>query len=209
MTRLSRCDDAPQQMSLSWRCWMTEPARRSGGQAHFMSRSKKDIVDAAVREYIDAHRDEINAGIKAALGQLNGNRRRCCVAHDRPQRRRARRPRRPAEVAHDGPHATEPLSQHVRTLVGSVKVTLGRRLRRKDCGCLCNAPARWRDGEHRRGATWTPERVAPLSLPCGPTRTDRRAAVARSRATTGLASPHASRHPLGPCAASLLTLSER
>lgn len=40
--------------------------------AHFMSRSKKDIVDAAVREYIDAHRDEINAGIKSALGQLNG-----------------------------------------------------------------------------------------------------------------------------------------
>ncbi|WP_116204997.1 hypothetical protein [Amycolatopsis circi] len=41
--------------------------------AHFMSRSKKDIVDAAVREYIDAHRDEINDGIKAALGQLNGS----------------------------------------------------------------------------------------------------------------------------------------
>lgn len=40
--------------------------------AHFLSRSKKDIVDAAVREYIDAHRDEINAGIRAALGQLNG-----------------------------------------------------------------------------------------------------------------------------------------
>lgn len=40
--------------------------------AHFMSRSKKDIVQAAVREYIDAHRGEINAGIKAALGQLNG-----------------------------------------------------------------------------------------------------------------------------------------
>ena len=40
--------------------------------AHFLSRSKKDVVDAAVREYIDAHRDEINAGIKAALGQLNG-----------------------------------------------------------------------------------------------------------------------------------------
>lgn len=41
--------------------------------AHFMSRSKKDIVDAAVREYIDAHRAEINAGIKSALGQLNGS----------------------------------------------------------------------------------------------------------------------------------------
>ena len=41
--------------------------------AHFMSRSKKDIVDAAVREYIDAHRGEINAGVKAALGKLNGS----------------------------------------------------------------------------------------------------------------------------------------
>ena len=40
--------------------------------AHFKSRSKKDIVDAAVREYIHAHRDEIIAGMKAALGQLNG-----------------------------------------------------------------------------------------------------------------------------------------
>lgn len=41
--------------------------------AHFLSLTKKDIVDAAVREYIHAHRDEINAGIKAALGQLNGS----------------------------------------------------------------------------------------------------------------------------------------
>ena len=41
--------------------------------AHFMSRSKKDLVDAAVREYIDAHRNEINAGIKTALGRLNGS----------------------------------------------------------------------------------------------------------------------------------------
>jgi len=41
--------------------------------AHFMSRSKKDIVDAAVREYIDAHRDEIHAGVTAALGKLNGS----------------------------------------------------------------------------------------------------------------------------------------
>lgn len=41
--------------------------------AHFMSRSKKDVVAAAVREYIDGHRDEINVGIKAALGQLNGS----------------------------------------------------------------------------------------------------------------------------------------
>ncbi|MCL2849051.1 MAG: hypothetical protein FWE61_03260 [Micrococcales bacterium] len=40
--------------------------------AHFLSRSKKDIVDAAVREYVDAHREEINAGIKTALDQFDG-----------------------------------------------------------------------------------------------------------------------------------------
>lgn len=40
--------------------------------AHFLSRSKKDIVTEAVREYIDAHRSEINAGIKSALGTLDG-----------------------------------------------------------------------------------------------------------------------------------------
>jgi diacylglycerol kinase len=32
-----------------------------------------EILNAAVREYIDVHRDEINAEIKAALGQLNGS----------------------------------------------------------------------------------------------------------------------------------------
>ena len=41
--------------------------------AHFMSRSKKDIVDAAVREYIDAHREEINEGVKTALQKLNNS----------------------------------------------------------------------------------------------------------------------------------------
>lgn len=41
--------------------------------AHFLQRSKKDIVTAAVREYIDAHRQEINEGIMSALGQLDGS----------------------------------------------------------------------------------------------------------------------------------------
>jgi hypothetical protein len=40
--------------------------------AHFLDRSKKDVVDAAVREYIDNHRDEINAGVREALAQLDG-----------------------------------------------------------------------------------------------------------------------------------------
>jgi hypothetical protein len=41
--------------------------------AHFLGRSKKDVVDVAVREYIEAHRDEINAGVRAALTQLDGS----------------------------------------------------------------------------------------------------------------------------------------
>jgi hypothetical protein len=41
--------------------------------AHFLGKSKKDVVDAAVREYIDAHRNEINAGVRAALGRLDGS----------------------------------------------------------------------------------------------------------------------------------------
>ena len=41
--------------------------------AHFMGASKKDVVDAAIREYIDNHRDEINASVKSALAQLNGS----------------------------------------------------------------------------------------------------------------------------------------
>lgn len=41
--------------------------------AHFMGTSKKDVVEVAVREYIDNHRDEINAAVRAALTQLNGS----------------------------------------------------------------------------------------------------------------------------------------
>lgn len=41
--------------------------------AHFMGTSKKDVVDAAVREYIDRHRDEINEGVRDALARLDGS----------------------------------------------------------------------------------------------------------------------------------------
>ncbi|HVB42993.1 MAG TPA: hypothetical protein VNF47_09850 [Streptosporangiaceae bacterium] len=41
--------------------------------AHFLGRSKKDVVDVAVREYVENHRDEINAGVRAALQQLDGS----------------------------------------------------------------------------------------------------------------------------------------
>jgi hypothetical protein len=40
--------------------------------AHFLGKAKKDVVDAAVREYIDAHRTEINDGVRAALSRLDG-----------------------------------------------------------------------------------------------------------------------------------------
>jgi hypothetical protein len=40
--------------------------------AHFLGKAKKDVVDAAVREYIDAHRAEINEGVRTALSRLDG-----------------------------------------------------------------------------------------------------------------------------------------
>ena len=40
--------------------------------AHFLRTSKKDVVDRAVRDYVEANRDQINEGIRAALVQLDG-----------------------------------------------------------------------------------------------------------------------------------------
>lgn len=41
--------------------------------AHFLGKAKKDVVDAAVREYIETHRNEINEGVRAALSHLDGS----------------------------------------------------------------------------------------------------------------------------------------
>jgi hypothetical protein len=41
--------------------------------AHFLHCSKKDVVDAAVREYIDKHRDSIQSGVLEALHALDGS----------------------------------------------------------------------------------------------------------------------------------------
>lgn len=41
--------------------------------AHFLQRSKKNIVDEAVREYIDAHREEIQRNALEALRSLDGS----------------------------------------------------------------------------------------------------------------------------------------
>lgn len=49
-----------------------ETDRLIGNAAHFLQRSKKDVVDAAVREYVASHRDEIQTGALAALRQLDG-----------------------------------------------------------------------------------------------------------------------------------------
>lgn len=42
--------------------------------AHFMDMSKKQVVDLAVREFVERHRDEINEGVRHALQQLDGSR---------------------------------------------------------------------------------------------------------------------------------------
>jgi hypothetical protein len=41
--------------------------------AHFLGTSKKDVVDDAVREYIENHREQIQRGVLDALGQLDGS----------------------------------------------------------------------------------------------------------------------------------------
>jgi hypothetical protein len=43
--------------------------------AHFLGQSKKNIVQAAVREYIDNHRADIQIGVKDALSRLDGSNR--------------------------------------------------------------------------------------------------------------------------------------
>lgn len=41
--------------------------------AHFLGRTKKDVVGEAMREYVDAHRDEINVAIKESMTRLDGS----------------------------------------------------------------------------------------------------------------------------------------
>ena len=41
--------------------------------AHFLGKAKKELVEVAVREYIEAHRAEINEGVRAALSRLDGS----------------------------------------------------------------------------------------------------------------------------------------
>ncbi|MBX3068498.1 MAG: hypothetical protein KF867_04075 [Cryobacterium sp.] len=52
----------------------SETDKRIADAAHFLGRTKKDIVDAAVNEYIEAHRDEINHAIRASLSRIDGTR---------------------------------------------------------------------------------------------------------------------------------------
>jgi len=41
--------------------------------AHFLGKAKKDVVELAVREYIESHRSEINEGVRVALSRLDGS----------------------------------------------------------------------------------------------------------------------------------------
>ena len=42
--------------------------------AHFLGRAKKDLVEIAVAEYIDNHREEINEAALSAMRTLDGSR---------------------------------------------------------------------------------------------------------------------------------------
>lgn len=42
--------------------------------AHFLGKAKKDLVDIAVQEYIENHREEINKAALVALQKLDGSR---------------------------------------------------------------------------------------------------------------------------------------
>ena len=42
--------------------------------AHYLHMSKKDLVEAAVAFYLDARREEMQAGMRELLGTLDGSR---------------------------------------------------------------------------------------------------------------------------------------
>ncbi len=45
-----------------------------GHAAHFLGRAKKDLVDEAIVEYIERHRDEISAAAREALREIGTSR---------------------------------------------------------------------------------------------------------------------------------------
>jgi len=51
-----------------------ETGARITQAAHFLGKAKKDLVDVAVEEYIENHRDEINQAALGALRALDGSR---------------------------------------------------------------------------------------------------------------------------------------
>lgn len=50
----------------------TETDRIIADGSHFMQLTKKDFVDAAVREYVENHRKEIDDAIRKSLSLLDG-----------------------------------------------------------------------------------------------------------------------------------------
>lgn len=49
-----------------------EPAEALAAFARLSGKSKRQVIDAAITEYIERHRDEINAEIQSALDKLDG-----------------------------------------------------------------------------------------------------------------------------------------
>lgn len=53
----------------------SEADRLATDAAHFLGRTKKDLVSQAIREYVDSHRAEIHEAIRDSMQRLDGTNR--------------------------------------------------------------------------------------------------------------------------------------
>ncbi|WP_206445768.1 type II toxin-antitoxin system VapB family antitoxin [Agrococcus sp. KRD186] len=52
-----------------------EADRLATDAAHFLGRTKKDLVSVAIREYVEKHRNEIHEAIQESMRRLDGSNR--------------------------------------------------------------------------------------------------------------------------------------
>ena len=68
---LMNTEHAPRQMAVKV---SADGDRLITSGAHYLRMSKKDLVEAAVAFYLDARREEMQAGMRELLGELDGSR---------------------------------------------------------------------------------------------------------------------------------------
>ena len=50
-----------------------EADQLAGDFAHFLGRTKKDVVSDAIREYVESHRSELQKAIAESISRLDGS----------------------------------------------------------------------------------------------------------------------------------------